>query len=404
MNPSVRRRHHMPFGAAPTAGGQVRFRLWAPAARRVEVALYHGNGTQLLPMHPLPGGWFALETDAAHAGSLYRFLVDGEHEVADPASRFNPEGVHGASAVVDPLSFAWNDEDWRAPPWPGAVLYELHVGAFTPEGTYGGVAARLEHLARLGITAIELMPLNAFPGTRDWGYDGVLPFAPQASYGTPDELKALIDSAHRSGLAVLLDVVYNHFGPEGNYLHRYAPQFFSARHVTPWGPAINFDGPGSDAVRDFFIHNALYWLEEYHFDGLRLDAIHAVHDTSATHIVTEIARAARGSRLWCATRRRSRPRRRCCCSRRRRRSCSWARSGRPSSPFRGSAISRPSSRRAFTRTAAASIPARPTPPRPRPLPARASTGAYSGRGPMRAPSPFTGRCSRSAAPRLRRGI
>src|SRR5205807_1930498 len=216
-----------------------------------------------------------------------------EHEVADPASRFNPEGVHGASAVVDPLSFAWNDEDWRAPPWPGAVLYELHVGAFTPEGTYGGVAARLEHLARLGITAIELMPLNAFPGTRDWGYDGVLPFAPQASYGTPDELKALIDSAHRSGLAVLLDVVYNHFGPEGNYLHRYAPQFFSARHVTPWGPAINFDGPGSDAVRDFFIHNALYWLEEYHFDGLRLDAIHAVHDTSATHIVTEIARAAR---------------------------------------------------------------------------------------------------------------
>src|SRR5207302_400532 len=244
-------------------------------------------------MHPLPGGWFALETDAAHAGSLYRYTIDGEHEVADPASRFNPEGVHGASAVVDPRSFAWNDEDWRAPPWPGAVLYELHVGAFTPEGTYGGVAARLEHLARLGITAIELMPLNAFPGTRDWGYDGVLPFAPQASYGTPDELKALIDSAHRSGLAVLLDVVYNHFGPEGNYLHRYAPQFFSARHVTPWGPAINFDGPGSDAVRDFFIHNALYWLEEYHFDGLRLDAIHAVHDTSATHIVTEIARAAR---------------------------------------------------------------------------------------------------------------
>ena len=293
MKPRVRRRYQMPFGAELTSGGQVRFRLWAPAAQQVEVALYHAAGTRLLPMHPMPGGWFALETDAAHPGSLYRFRLDGEHEVADPASRFNPQGVHGPSAVVDPLTFAWNDEDWRAPPWHGTVLYELHVGAFTSEGTFLGVASRLEHLARLGITAIELMPLGAFPGTRDWGYDGVLPFAPQASYGTPDELKALIASAHRLGIAVLLDVVYNHFGPEGNYLHRYAPQFFSERHATPWGPAINFDGPGSDAVREFFIHNALYWLEEYHFDGLRLDAVHAVHDSSAIHIVTEIARAAR---------------------------------------------------------------------------------------------------------------
>jgi maltooligosyltrehalose trehalohydrolase len=293
MKPQVRHRYQMPFGAELTAGGQVRFRLWAPAAQQVEVALYHATGTRLLPMHPLPGGWFALETDAARVGSLYRYRIDDEHEVADPASRFNPQGVHGPSAVVDPLAFAWNDEDWRAPPWHGAVLYELHVGAFTPEGTFLGVASRLEHLARLGITAIELMPLGAFPGARDWGYDGVLPFAPQASYGTPDQLKALIAAAHRLRIAVLLDVVYNHFGPEGNYLHRYAPQFFSERHATPWGPAINFDGPGSDAVREFFIHNALYWLEEYHFDGLRLDAVHAVHDTSPTHIVTEIARAAR---------------------------------------------------------------------------------------------------------------
>src|ERR1700739_1215995 len=291
MKPRVRRRYQMPFGAELTSGGQVRFRLWAPAAQQVEVALYHAAGTRLLPIHPMPGGWFALETDAAHPGSLYRFRLDGEHEVADPASRFNPQGVHGPSAVVDPLSFAWNDEDWRAPPWHGTVLYELHVGAFTPEGTFLGVASRLEHLALLGITAIELMPLGAFPGTRDWGYDGVLPFAPHESYGTPDELKALIASAHRLRIAVLLDVVYNHFGPEGNYLHRYAPQFFSERHATPWGAAINFDGPGSDAVREFFIHNALYWLEEYHFDGLRLDAVHAVYDTSPPPILTDISPA-----------------------------------------------------------------------------------------------------------------
>ena len=293
MRPKVRRRHHMPFGAELTAAGQVRFRLWAPAAQQAEVALYHSGGTRLLPMAPLPGGWFALETDAARAGSLYRYRIDGGHEVADPASRSNPQGVHGPSAVVDPLSFTWDDEGWSAPPWQSAVIYELHVGTFTSTGTFAGVAGRLEHLARLGVTAIELMPIGAFPGTRDWGYDGVLLFAPHASYGTPDELKALIAAAHRLGLAVLLDVVYNHFGPEGNYLHRYAPQFFSEAHATPWGPAINFDGARSEAVRDFFVHNALYWLEEYHFDGLRLDAIHAVHDRSATHIVTEIARAVR---------------------------------------------------------------------------------------------------------------
>ncbi len=292
MRPKVRRRHHMPFGAELTAGGQVRFRLWAPAARQVEVALYDG-GTELLTMQRLPGGWFALETDAARTGSLYRYRIDGGHEVADPASRWNPHGVHGPSAVIDPLSFAWDDEGWSAPPWHSSVIYELHVGTFTPAGTYGGVAGRLEHLARLGVTAIELMPVSAFPGARDWGYDGVLPFAPQGTYGTPDELKALITAAHRVGLAVLLDVVYNHVGPEGNYLHRYAPQFFSELHATPWGPAINFDGAGSEPVRDFFIHNALYWLEEYRFDGLRLDAIHAVPDTSATHIVTELVRAVR---------------------------------------------------------------------------------------------------------------
>ena len=295
MQPQIRRQHHMPFGAQLTAAAAVRFRLWAPAARQVDLMLYDTGGTQALAMRALPGGWFELETGTAHAGSLYRFRLDGLREVADPASRRNPQGVHGPSEVIDPCAFAWDDEDWRAPPWPAAVIYELHVGTFSPEGTFAGAAARLEHLARLGVTAVELMPVAAFAGTRGWGYDGVLPYAPQGSYGTPQQLKALIAAAHRCGLAMLLDVVYNHFGPEGNYLHWYAPQFFNERHVTPWGPAINFDGPDSAPVRQFFIHNALYWLEEYHFDGLRLDAIHAVHDASEPHIVTEIARAARAA-------------------------------------------------------------------------------------------------------------
>ena len=285
----------MPFGAELTATGEVRFRLWAPAARTVELLLCDANGATVLaaPLQSLSAGWFELETRAAGAGSLYRYRIDGTHEVPDPASRCNPQGVHGPSEVIDPLAYAWEDGSWRAPPWHAAVLYELHVGTFSPPGTYTAVAARLAHLKRLGVTAIELMPLAAFPGSRNWGYDGVLPFAPQASYGRPEELKGLIVAAHRHGLAVIVDVVYNHFGPEGNYLHHYAPEFFDARHQTPWGAAINFDGAASRTVRDFFIHNARYWLEEYHIDGLRLDAIHAIHDDSKPHIVTELAAAAR---------------------------------------------------------------------------------------------------------------
>jgi maltooligosyltrehalose trehalohydrolase len=287
----------MPFGAELTADAKVRFRLWAPAARQVELVLYEDLSARrpasAETMHALPGGWYALESDAARAGSLYRYRIDGDTEVADPASRCNPGGVHGPSEVIDPCAYLWRDDAWHAPPWHGAVVYELHVGTFNALGTYAAVMPRLAHLARLGVTAIELMPLAAFPGTRDWGYDGVLPYAPQASYGRPEELKALIAAAHAHGLAVMLDVVYNHFGPEGNYLHRYAPQFFNERHTTPWGAAINFDGADSRTVRDFFIHNALYWLEEYHFDGLRLDAVHEVYDSSEPHIVSEIARAAR---------------------------------------------------------------------------------------------------------------
>ncbi|MGH8277923.1 MAG: alpha-amylase family glycosyl hydrolase, partial [Steroidobacteraceae bacterium] len=265
----------------------------APAARRVDLLLYDADGTHATAMSSLEDGWFGLQTRAARAGSRYRYRIDGVRAVADPASRSNPDGVHEPSEVIDPASFAWDDGDWRPPPWHAAVLYELHVGTFTPQGTFAAVETRLGHLARLGVTVIELMPVAAFPGARDWGYDGVLPYAPQRSYGTPEELKSLIAAAHRRGLAVMLDVVYNHFGPEGNYLHWYAPQFFSERHMTPWGAAVNFDAGGSRTVREFFIHNALYWLEEYHFDGLRLDAVHAMRDAGEPHIVGELARAVR---------------------------------------------------------------------------------------------------------------
>jgi malto-oligosyltrehalose trehalohydrolase len=291
--PAVSRRHHMPFGAELTAAGTVRFRLWAPAAREVELVLVGADALPPVKMQPLPHGWFTLETDTARPGSHYRYRIDAGQEVPDPASRYNPQGVHGPSEVIDPAGYRWSDGEWRAPPWHTAVVYELHVGTFNAPGSFAAVAARLPHLARLGVTAIELMPVAAFPGARDWGYDGVLPFAPQPSYGRPEELKALVAAAHRAGLAVILDVVYNHFGPEGNYLHLYAPQFFDAQRATPWGAALNFDGPDSRTVRDFFLHNALYWLEEYHLDGLRVDAVHAIHDASETSLVCEIARAAR---------------------------------------------------------------------------------------------------------------
>jgi len=212
-----------------------------------------------------------------------------------PASRFQPEDVHGPSEVIDAETFDWKEQAWRGRPWEEAVIYELHVGAFTPAGTFSAVGERLDYLTDLGITAIELMPIADFPGRRNWGYDGVLPFAPDSKYGRPEDLKALVQSAHDRGLMVLLDVVYNHFGPEGNYLNSYAPQFFTARHKTPWGNAINFDGPDSRTVRDFFIHNALYWLAEYQFDGLRLDAVHAIIDDSTPHILTELADAVRSS-------------------------------------------------------------------------------------------------------------
>jgi maltooligosyltrehalose trehalohydrolase len=289
----TRRVHRMPFGAQMSGDGRVQFRLWAPGASRVELALHTPEATRHLPMEASEDGWFELTTDAARAGSRYRYRIDGKLEVPDPASRLNSADVHQPSVVVDPAAFEWADASWRGRPWHEAIIYELHVGTFTPEGTFAAIEQKLDHLVQLGITFIELMPLADFPGARGWGYDGVLPYAPESAYGTPEELKHLIAAAHARKLGMMLDVVYNHFGPEGNYLHAYAPQFFTDRHETPWGAAINFDGPGSRAVRDFFIHNALYWLVEYHFDGLRFDAVHAIHDDSDTHILTELARAVR---------------------------------------------------------------------------------------------------------------
>ncbi len=287
----MKRSHAMPFGAAPLAGGGVRFRLWAPAQRAVQLCLEGPGGDVILPMQTGPGGWFELVSDSAHAGSRYRFLLDGGMRVPDPASRFQPEDVHGPSEVIDPRAWEWSDGGWHGRPWEESVIYELHVGAFTPLGTFAAVEGHLDYLKDLGITAVELMPVADFPGRRNWGYDGVLPFAPDSCYGRPESLKALVQAAHARGLMVLLDVVYNHFGPEGNYLHLYAPPFFTERHHTPWGAAVNFDGEGSRQVRDFFIHNALYWLEEYHFDGLRLDAVHAIVDDSVPDILEELADA-----------------------------------------------------------------------------------------------------------------
>ncbi len=284
--------HDMPFGTTMLPDRSIRFRLWAPAVGKIELILDNDDNQKIiLPMQLLEDGWFQIETTPlqARTGTFYQYRLDGELVVPDPASRSNPQDVHGPSQVVDAAAFLWQDVDWQGRPWHEAVIYELHLGTFTKEGTFAAALQRLDYLVSLGISAIELMPVADFPGTRNWGYDGVLQFAPDSCYGTPDELKMLVQAAHARGLMILLDVVYNHFGPDGNYLHAYAPQFFSESHHTPWGAAINFDGDGSHTVRDFFIHNALYWLEEYHFDGLRLDAVHAIIDQSRPDIVEELA-------------------------------------------------------------------------------------------------------------------
>ena len=286
----MRRRHELPFGAETAADG-IRFRLWAPRAEAVSLQI-EGPSPKLVAMNCEPAGWFASTTELARPGTRYRYVVDGK-PFPDPASRSQPDGVHGPSEVIDPTAFDWSDDRWRGRPWEEIVLYELHLGAFSETGDFGGAARHLDHLCRLGVTAIELMPIAEFPGGRNWGYDGAFPYAPSSRYGQPEALKSLVEACHARGLAVLLDVVYNHFGPEGNYLPAVAPDFFTERHHTPWGAALDFAGPRSRAVRDFFIENTLYWLKEYHFDGLRFDAVHAIFDETMPDIIDEIGDAVR---------------------------------------------------------------------------------------------------------------
>ncbi|MEW5762745.1 MAG: malto-oligosyltrehalose trehalohydrolase [Bacillota bacterium] len=284
----MRGRNRRP-GAVYLGGGRCRFCVWAPRAERVAVRVVAPR-EYTVPLARDERGYHSGTIEGIAPGARYFYVLDGEKERPDPASRYQPEGVHGPSQVVDPGAFPWSDREWRAPALPDLVLYELHVGTFTPEGTFAAVIPHLDELRELGVNAIELMPVAQFPGTRNWGYDGAYPFAVQNSYGGPEGLRQLVDACHRRGLAVILDVVYNHLGPEGNYLPDFGP-YFTDRYRTPWGAALNFDGPGCDEVRRFFIANALYWLEEFHVDGLRLDAVHAIVDTSATPFLEELAAA-----------------------------------------------------------------------------------------------------------------
>ena len=262
----------------------VRFSVWAPKATRIDVQIERGDRH---PLEPAGAGVFEGIVSGVSAGSDYRYAVDGQL-IPDPVSRYQPHGVHGASRVVDPSQYRWNDTGWRGLAMADAVIYELHVGTFTAEGRFRSVIPHLRELRELGVTAIEIMPVAEFPGARNWGYDGVHLYAPQSTYGGPEELRALVDAAHGEGLAVVLDVVYNHLGPEGNYLGAYGP-YFTERYKTPWGPALNYDDAHSDEVRRFVLDNALYWVTEFHIDGLRLDAIHGIFDFSPRHILRDIA-------------------------------------------------------------------------------------------------------------------
>lgn len=259
-------------------------RVWAPGAHRVEL---DSNG-QLLDMIKNDNGWWTVDAPSVTHGVDYAFRVDGEGPFPDPRSPWQPEGVQGSSRWVDHARFAWTDARWQQPPLGAAIIYELHIGTFTPDGTFDAAIGRLDELVDLGITHVELMPVAAFSGTRGWGYDGVDLYAPHGGYGGPGALKRLVDACHQRGLGVLLDVVYNHLGPTGNYLRTFGP-YFTQRYQTPWGEAVNLDGPESDEVRRFFIDNALMWLRDYHLDGLRIDAIHALVDTSAVHFLEQLA-------------------------------------------------------------------------------------------------------------------
>ncbi|XYI01142.1 malto-oligosyltrehalose trehalohydrolase [Sorangium sp. So ce1128] len=282
-------------------GGAVRFRVWAPEHDRIEIVTYGKDGKEVtgtLPASSTGDGYFEAAAPGLGAGALYKVKIDGEGPFPDPYARAQPFGVHGPSAVDDP-SFAWTDAAWKGVALEDLVLYEVHVGTATPEGTFDGLISRLPDLRELGVTAIEIMPVASFPGERGWGYDGVDLFAPAAAYGGPEGLRRLVDAAHAAGLGVILDCVYNHFGPDGNYLRAYTKRYFTERHKTPWGDAVNYDGEGAEQVRALAITNAEMWIRDYHIDGLRLDATHAILDDTEPHIlqvIAERARAAGGGR------------------------------------------------------------------------------------------------------------
>ena len=275
------------LGAIYLGDGKCRFRVWSPLASRVHLHIVSPR-EMLVPMQPIERGYHEVSVENMESGTLYYYRLDGTRERADPASRFQPQGVHGPSQVID-TDFVWEDQSWSGLAFRDYIIYELHVGTFTPEGTFDAIIPQLDQLKDLGITAIELMPVSQFPGNRNWGYDGVYPFAVQNSYGGPEGLKRLVDACHQRGLAAILDVVYNHLGPEGNYLGEFGP-YFTDRYKTPWGPALNFDGPYSDEVRRFFIENALYWITEFHIDALRLDAVHAIVDHSPQPFLLELGK------------------------------------------------------------------------------------------------------------------
>jgi maltooligosyltrehalose trehalohydrolase len=271
----------------------VRYCVWAPGKHEADVI--RPDGKRILALAPAANGYFEGVDPCGKAGDLYRYRLGGDAAFPDPASRFQPEGVHGPSMVIDASAYPWrHDAGWRKFSLDSLVIYEVHVGTFTPAGTFLGAIGKLADLAGLGVTAIELMPLADFPGRWNWGYDGVALYAPARAYGTPDDLRALVDAAHGAGLSVILDAVYNHLGPDGNYLGAYTPEYFNPAHKTPWGDALNFDGPHCAPVRDFFRGNACYWMDEFHFDGFRLDAVHAIMDDSPRHILSEIAAAVHG--------------------------------------------------------------------------------------------------------------
>ena len=278
---------HKPQGALLQPDGSVVWRVWAPRSENVSLVAWPDDSRTETAMTPEGFGYFACRQSDVREGLRYAYQLDDGREYPDPATRWQPDGVHQPSALWFPTEYKWGDGSWRGVPREELAVYELHVGTFTPEGTFAAIIPRLGQLAELGVTAIELMPVAQFPGERNWGYDGVHPFAAQNTYGGPHALRELIDAAHQAGLAVLLDVVYNHFGPEGNYLGLFGP-YETDRYRTPWGKAVNFDGPESDPVRRFVIDNALFWVGDFHADGLRLDAVHAIYDFSARHILAEL--------------------------------------------------------------------------------------------------------------------